>query len=255
MTELEILKKNINLLDNFYETARNDLGQIQQQDSWLTQTILDFFKQSTHITFCLLSNSEGSKFRNENYVIDIVLIGTLGRLLRDIYLNIIYLKSTDFSTEDMKACWDFQIICQQFKLVQFEKDEIFDEYRRKLEVEKDALYKKISQLESHSKKKVLDGKYEKLLTLQRLAEIKGFNKDKFENEFGFFSQFSHSTAYANSFIQPDGLRLNIVAIVYDKLLAYFIAIIVESLELLKPDHPDLASLKIAYNEIIKIRWN
>ncbi len=155
----------------------------------------------------------------------------------------------------MKACWDFQIICQQFKLVQFEKDEIFDEYRRKLEVEKDALYKKISQLESHSKKKVLDGKYEKLLTLQRLAEIKGFNKDKFENEFGFFSQFSHSTAYANSFIQPDGLRLNIVAIVYDKLLAYFIAIIVESLELLKPDHPDLASLKIAYNEIIKIRWN
>jgi hypothetical protein len=254
-SEKEIHESNIALLDSFHEQSRTEAELIPQQNDWIKENVLDLFKQSNNITFCLLSNTIESKFRNQEYVTDIVLFGSLGRILRDIYVKIIYLKSTDYSEIAMRACWDYQIVYHELKLIEFETSEDLTQYKIDLMSTKEKLLSEIKNINFKKIDDVIKGKDEKLVTIDRLAEIKGFNKARFTNEFSFFSQFSHSTAYANSLNKPNGIKTGMLAIVYDKLIAYYIAIIVESLSILSPKHHQLDDLKMGYDSIINRKWN
>lgn len=230
MNEQKFYKDAIKLLDDSFEQAENALDQELATTNWKERTIYFQFRQSTHILFALLSNSTDSKFKNPNHVIDIVLIGMLGRLIRDIYVNIIYLRTTVFSEENMKSCWEYQIVCQKLNAIKFENLESNDNRIIQLEIVKSSLKQKLKNIKFSTKGEVFKGKSEKLLSLQELSDIYGFNKDKFHNEFIYFSQFAHSSAFANSFVTDDGVYLGIIAATYDRILAYYTGILAEVFE-------------------------
>lgn len=255
MTEREIYDRAINILDNFLGESFRVIETIPPDSNWKEQLINKLFKQSSHLVFALLSHSDKSKYQSDTYVSDIILIGALGRIIRDIYVNIIYLKTDIYSEKDMRAVWDFQVLYQKLNLIQFEDVNNYTEQRKQLENERDSLQRQIEAIMFSTRGRVLDGKEEKLLSLKELAEIKQFHKGKFNSEFEFFSQFSHSTAFANHFTKSEGIPLNIIAATYDRIVAYFVGIVAESIDLLLPDHKDLPYLQKQYKDIIANRWN
>jgi len=255
MEELEIYNRAIGILDSFHEESEKIIKEIKRPQTWRELTIYNLFRQGSHITFVLLSNSERSKFLNPTYVTELILIGTLGRIVRDIYVNIIYLKTYQFSEEQMKMCWDFQTLCQKINAIKFESVKEADEARIDAETKKEELKAQIDQITFSTKSDLFRGKTEKLLNLVELAQIKEFDKGKFHNEFVYFSQFAHSTAFANSFIEENGINLALVAITYDKIVAYYVGVVYESLELLFPNHHQLSELQILYKDIVHKRWN
>ncbi len=155
----------------------------------------------------------------------------------------------------MKAAWNFQIIYQKLNLTRFEEMENYSENRKQLEEEKESLRRQLNALKFSTEGQVFCGKDEKLLSLQELAVIKKFHKEKFHSEFSFFSQFSHSTAFANHFIKSSGISLSLIAATYDRIVPYFVGIVTESIELLLPGHTELEYLQMRYKEIIANRWN
>ncbi len=255
MTEQKIYDRAINILDNFLDESLKVIETIPPNNLWKEQLIYKLYKQSSHIAFALLSHTDKSKYQSEKYVSDIILIGALGRIIRDIYVNIIYLKTDKFSEKDMKTVWDFQVLYQKINLTHFEGIKDYTETLKQLEAERDSLKQQIDGITFSTKGQVLMGKDEKLLSLQDLADIKQFHKGKFHTEFAFFSQFSHSTAFANHFIKSNGIPLTIIAATYDRIVAYFVGIVAESIELLLPDHKDLEYLQKQYKDIIANRWN
>lgn len=255
MPEQEIYNRTIEILDSFHEESEKVIKEIPRPKNWRGLTIYNLFRQSSHIIFTLLSNSEKSKFQNPTYVIELILIGTLGRIVRDIYVNIIYLKTEQFSEEQMKMCWDFQIISQKINAIKFQSGKEADEAKNALEAERDELKAQINLITFSTKSDMLRGKSERLLGLAELAQVKGFHKEKFHNEFIYFSQFAHSTAFANSFIEENGINLALIALTYDKIVAYFVGVVTESLESLYPNHRQFNELKVMYKDIIDKRWN
>jgi hypothetical protein len=255
MLEQQLYDRAIKILDNFHEESESIIKGIVYRQDWLGNKIYHLFKQGSNITFALLSNSEKSKFQNERYVTELIYIGALGRIIRDIYVNIIYLKTNKFSVKDMKLCWDFQILCQKINAIKYTVTENDLTELDSLEVQKRELELEIAKINFSTKGELLNGKAEKMLSLKELAEIKGFNKDKFHNEFVYFSQFVHSTAFANSFLTEQGIDFRLVAATYHKIVAYFVGIVTESIELLCPNYPQLDELTKTYKEIIDKRWN
>jgi hypothetical protein len=254
MPEEHVYEQAINILDNFHEESEKIIKGINSRKNWREQTVFNLFRQGSHIMFALLSNSEKSKFQNPTYVVELIYIGALGRIIRDIYVNIIYLKSNKFSEESMKLCWDFQIVCQKLNTIKYaiRKEDSAD--LNSLEIQKSELEIEINKLRFSTKGQLLEGKAEKLLSLQELADLKGFHKDKFHNEFVYFSQFVHSTAFANNFVTEQGINFGLIAATYHKIVAYFVGVVAESIELLCPEHSQLSELQKSYEDIIHSQW-
>jgi hypothetical protein len=255
-TTQSIYSRNIGLLDNFLEESLKEVRSISSQQEWKKVIIHRLFSQATNVMFCLLSNSEESKFQNESYVTDAVLFGALARIVRDIYLNIVYLKTNALSDEQMKACWRYQVVRQKIKTIKHTGISAQPELLQ-LGTERTILEKILDTIpfcDNQHKKSVYNGRCERALNLAQIANIKGFDEDYFKSEFVFFSQFAHSTAYANNFQVDEGIPQGLVTAIYDKVIAYFIGIAVESIELLLPAHPQLQILLISYQEVIKNRW-
>jgi hypothetical protein len=254
LTEQRIYERAVQILDDFYTESRDIIPTIMERTSWKEDAIFRLFKQSSHILFALLSNTQNSKFKNENYVVELIYIGSLGRIIRDIYLKIIYLRTNKFSDEEMKLCCDYQIICQKLNVTKFEAKGGFHDAIMQLEIEKDEVKRQLELISFSTKGQVFQGKEEKLLSLKELADLKNFDKDKFEGEFSFFSQFSHSTAFANNFITSRGVSLSIIAATYHKIVAYYVGTVTEAIDLFIPDHKQIVILKEQYKEIIRVQW-
>lgn len=254
MTEQRIYNRAIEILDNFYEESAKILKDIPEQITWKDNAILTLFRQSSHILFALLSNTEKSKYLNSYYVTELIYIGSLGRIIRDIYVKIIYIKTNSFPDEIMKLCWDYQVICQKINVTKFQLTEEFKDEIENLKKEKDNFKDQLEKYHFSTKGQVLQGKEEKLLSLQELANIKGFDKEKFENEFVFFSQFSHSTAFANNFITKKGVPFSLIAATYHKIVAYYVGIVTESIDLFLPNHEHIELLKKQYDKLINVQW-
>ena len=255
MTENEFYKKSLEILENFLDESRSEIVSIKTPQIWKERLVYFQFNQSINICYALLSNSEGSKFQNDTYVIELSFIGTIGRLLRDIYVNIIYLKSSIFSESDMQLCWNYQIVAQKLNTIAYDFDTHFEAEISSLKSEKETLKSALKNIPTSTIGKILQGKEDKLLSITDLSSIKGFNVKKFQNEFGYFSQFAHNTAFANNYLTEKGVRLDIIAITYHRIVPYFVGIVYESLELLNPKHPQLLDLKVHYEQIITTRWN
>jgi hypothetical protein len=256
MTAQKLYTRAIIILDDEFEQTTNLLNLEITMLTWREKMIYAQLKQSSHILFALLSNSEESKFQNSRYVSDIILFGTLGRIIRDIYVNIIYLKTSKHSIELMESCWNYQIAKQKLIALSFENIDRNQEAINKIEQEEQNLKSILIDVSFETKPQVLQGKSEKLLNLEELAEVKGFNKKRFHNEFVFFSQFAHSTAFANSFITEKGTYSGLIAAIYDRVVAYYTGIFVETMEIFNPTQEKIDDLKrIYYDEIIGKRWN
>lgn len=254
MTEQRLYDRAIGILDNFYSESIEILKDISDQNTWKENAILTLFRQASHILFALLSNTEKSKYLNSTYVTELIYIGSLGRIIRDIYVKIIYLKTDRFPDEIMKLCWDYQVLCQKINATKFELTEEFKDEIAGLKKEKDNIKDQLENYEFSTKGQVLQGREEKLLSLQEIANFKGFDKERFENEFVFFSQFSHSTAFANNFITKQGVPFSLIAATYHKIVAYYVGVVTESIALFLPNHEHIEILKEQYNKIIKIQW-
>jgi hypothetical protein len=254
MTETKIYERAVTILDNFYGECLEIIKTIPQREQWKKQAIFTLFRQASNIIFALLSKTEKSKYLNSTYVTELIYIGTLGRIVRDIYVKIIYLRTTSFSDETMRLCWEFQIICQKLNVTKYELNGEFREEFEKLKRKKGQLEEELQKVMFLKKDKFCKEKKKKILSLQELATIKKFDKNKFETEFVFFSQFSHSTAFANSFITEQGVALSLIAATYHKIVAYYVGIVTESIDLFIPNHEQLEQLKIQYEEIIKVQW-
>lgn len=250
----ELYQSSVKRLDNFYQETQIGLIEGGPPNNWKGETIFNLLHQSTNILFVLLNHTEGSEYQSNPFITEQVLIGSLGRIFRDIYVNIIYLTTNKFSEDDMKTCWSYQIACQKLNITKYlpEKD---TNYRLNWKLDKENLEARLKELSFSTKSQVLQGKCERLLSISELAEIKGFNKDIFTNEFEYFSQFSHSTAFANSISKPGHGDKRVLAITYFKILIYYIGIVTEALKFITPNHTELFRLEAFYNEQIKKFWN
>jgi hypothetical protein len=65
----------VHILDNFLTESLEIYKQTSIPSDWKHIAIWKALKQANHILFCLLSNTEGSKFLNEKYVLDTVIVG------------------------------------------------------------------------------------------------------------------------------------------------------------------------------------
>lgn len=255
MTETEYYKKSIDILDNLLEVSI-ETHFVENTLDWRKLNIYKQFKQAKHIIFCLLSNTEGSKYQNQTglYVTELILVGSLGRIVTDNYVNIAYLTSKKFTIEEMQICWDYQIELKRSYLFEFINKSGFEDAFAKSEEKKIELRRKLDQLNFSTKGQVFQGNEGKLLSLKEIAEEKGFNKDKFEREFKFFSQFIHTTPFANNLITSNGVSLGFLAVVYDKIVPYYMGIVAETLELLAPNHIRLDEFRIHHTKFREGRW-
>ncbi len=255
MTENEFYKSTIDILDNLLEESI-ETELIANQDNWKEQNIYKQFKQAKHIMFCLLSNTEESKYQNKTdyYVTELILVGSLGRIIRDNYVNIAYLTSVKFSIEEMKLCWDYQIEFKKSTLFEFVNKVGYEEAFAKIEVRKSELKAKLDLLTFSTKGQVCKGNDGKLLSLQEIADEKNFNRDKFYKEFELFSQFVHTTPFANFLITPNGIDKGFLAAIYDKIIPYYVGIVAETFELLAPNHRRMEELRNHYSKFLVGRW-
>lgn len=255
MTEAEYYKSTIDILDNLLEVSI-ETELIENALGWRELNIYKQFKQAKHIIFCLLSNTEESKYQNQtdHYVTELILVGSLGRIVRDNYVNIAYLTSKKFSIEEMQICWDYQIELKRTTLFEFTDKTGFEDAFAKSEEKKTELKGKLDQLSFSFKDQVFCGKYEKLLSLKEIAIEKGFDKNKFYREFQFFSQFVHTTPFANNLTTLNGISKGFLANVYDKIVPYYMGIITETLELLIPNHKRLSEFQDHYIKFREGRW-
>lgn len=250
-----LYNKSIQVLDNFLaESFDNFSTPTPTTTSWKLQAVYKLAIQSNHIMFCLLSNSEWSKFISTRYVTEPVLVGALTRVIRDIYVQIIYLKTEVYSEDEMKWCWDYQVCNKKLKIIEFENQSEVKVEISIVKKQKDELFQKIGNLNFSTKGNVLRGKDEKMLSLQEIADLKGFHKEKFYNEFIFFSQFSHATAFANEMIIENSFDFNLLVAIYDKIVPYYVGLVYEALSLLKPTHSQLPEMLVQYQKIIEERW-
>lgn len=251
MDSQKIYSRAIGILDNFFEESNKGIETLQIENNWKSQTIYQLYKQSSHLMFCLLSNSEESKFRNDFYITEMILYGSLGRILRDIYVSIIYLKTEKYTEYEMQLCWNYQITLHKLNIIKYSNDKLSIET---FELQKLGLKNQLDLLNFNTKQKVFQGREEKLLTIDELAEIKEFDVTLFNDEFKYFSQFSHSTAFANSLTNNGSINLMVIADMYDRIVAYYIGIITESIETLTPNHHQISELNSHYKNIIKAKW-
>jgi hypothetical protein len=255
MKEKEIYDRAVSILDNYLVESQTVLSIIENTNDWKKGLIHKLFRQSSHILYALLSNSENSTFQNSLIVKDPIVMGSLGRIIREIYVNIIYLKTNRFPEDQMKLCWDFQTVCQQLNVVEYEALEGVETQIEFLKNHKEKLLNGVKSIKCKTISQILQGKEEKLLSLEELAAEKGFHRNKFYREFQFFSQFSHSTAFANSFIIDGKVSITLIAGIYDRIVPYYVGIVTEALHSLLPDYEHLSYLQIKYKEIILNRWN
>lgn len=252
---LHFYNRAVEILDHFYEESSKVYSEIDKPSNWKQLAIWKGFKQANNIMFCILSNTDISKHVKDIYVTDLIIIGSLGRIIRDLYVLIAYLKTNKYSESQMKLCWDYQVNDRKLVITKYtETGKYVDQIKHVLKY-KEKLRKQIEQISFANKSSVLRGKDEKMLTSTELADELGFDNDKFYNEFIYFSQFSHATAFSNHLITDEGVDLAMFAHTYDIIVAYYVGLIYESVSLLKPSQEDLPILQEQYEEIIKKRWN
>ena len=247
--------ESIKLLDNFLEETQEVLIPLSPEfKSWKERIIFNLLNQSSTNLYILLSNSDKSQFVKEKFGLDPVFIGAIGRILRDIYVNIIYLKSDIYSADQMQDCWNYQIDFTRKKLTSLLGD---TGDNRELEILDEKIQEnlnKLNVLTFETKGRVIQGLDEKLLSLNQLANLKNFDKHKFHTEFSYFSQFTHSTAFANNLITEKGIDFNVIADLYGRIVPYYVGIVTECLESFDPDHIQYQDLNNNYEKIISKRW-
>ena len=255
MTVNEFYSEPIAILDSYLTEGRSKVIDLREGEEWKEENILKFYKQSLRILYCLLSNTDKSKFANNELVIDINLVGTLGRTLRDIYVKILYLKSNEYCSEHMQVCWEYQVALHKKKLLSLCDNEKEFEIPEKFEQDFNRLKLKINTLKFDTKGQVCDGKEEKMISKKKLAELNGINDKKFDQEYSYFSQFTHSSAFSNSLIIEDRISLGILAETYRRIVAYVVGITVETWEIFSPNHTQLDEARSQYNDLKKNHWN
>jgi hypothetical protein len=155
----------------------------------------------------------------------------------------------------IKKCWNYQDVYQRINFLTADhthRSKTLTQYRKKRKRIGETLKNHIN--DSKLRKKIFDGMEHRLMWPAELVKFKGIDEKKFQAEYTFFSQFAHSTAFANSFIGVNGISADMYNYIYDRIVAYVITITSEALQELSPQHPQLNQLKQNSDKAILRNW-
>lgn len=251
--------KLVKAIDNLYEiNYKTYVNYKTLVNDWKYYYIHSIVIQSTNIVKSILRDIPGSKFTQMDCVNELTLIGSSTRLVRDLYITLIYLKYCDKPNEDMRICWEYQILHRHISTYNYSLDfakEATEKVFLKLNAEKEQLRKIIDKMPNFSTKgALLIGKEEKMISSKELYEIKNFKSERLEKDFIYLSQFAHSTAFAMGVKRTENNLIS-VDIIIKKLFSYYLGITSESLDIFFPDYEETDKIRTEYLRNCLYRWN
>lgn len=224
--------------------------------NWRQESVAYFIKQSIQIMTCILKNTKGSNYENDEIVEEPIITGALGRIISDIYIKILYLNVSNKPDDQMKLCWEYQSNKSKISVTEFEfqfAPEEVQEIRNRIQSKVDFQSGEIKKLKFKTKGEVLSGKNELMLQVEEIGELKGFNAKKFKSDYNYFSKFTHASAFSlNMAIVHKSI--GVLTPLLDKIVANYIGLTYEALVNLYPKHEHMDFIAEQYSKAIKKNW-